>query len=130
MLAWVKRHWEALAIGAGAGVLGLVLWEKRSAASQTVVVNPTPPAPAPAPNPGGSFITLVPNQPTVSYGAAIGSTVSISLPAGAYWINNGSGPASGNAPVSWTYQGPGVVNFTWVDATMQPQTTQLSLTTN
>ena len=128
MLAWVKRHWEALAIGAGAGVVGLILWEKRSTASQTVVVNP--PAPAPAPNPGGSFITLVPNQPTVSYGAAIGSTVSIALPAGAYWINNGSGPASGNAPVSWTYQGPGVVNFTWVDATMQPQTTSLSLTTN
>ena len=130
------KQWQWIALlagGAVAVVSGVVLLEKKSsAATPTPTPVPTPP-PAPSPTPigptGASTITLIPNQSANSYPSVMGNTVTVQLPSGASWINNGSGPTVGNMPVTWTYQGPGTVNFTWVDASMQPQTTALSFYT-
>jgi hypothetical protein len=130
MVNWVKKHWEALAVGGVLGVVGLVLWEKRAAATTTVVVPVPGAAPVPAMPTSRSSITLIPGLPAYSYSAKIGDSVTIQLPAGARWINNGSGPATDSTPVSWTYQGPGTVNLLWVDATMQPQSTALTFYTS
>ncbi len=128
MTSWVKKHWEALAVGGVLGVVGLILWEKRSSASQTVVVNPTPPAPAPSTTSPG-VTTLSTGQTTFSVALHSGDLISIGIPPGAMWTDNGQGAlSSGNAPVSWYYQGPGTVSLSWNDANGVPTTTVVTLT--
>jgi hypothetical protein len=129
---------------AGVGTVaavGLLWWlvEKNAAAATQAVVAPAPTSTPTTPavtHVGGSSITLIPNQPqAVSTGSEIGDSITINLPAGANWTGQSTGPTvaptplSGSAPITWLYQGPGTVYWTWVDATGQPQSTQMSFYT-
>jgi hypothetical protein len=121
----------------GAVVGGVLTAPPALAAAPSPALPRTPPSPAAPSSTGfsGVFITLVPNQSgvgvgTPSQGIAMGAAVTVQLPAGAQWADPTTGTPNGSTtPISWTYQGPGVVTYVWQDATGQLQRTTMTFYT-
>jgi hypothetical protein len=128
-----KELWVVFG-SAGALLIAYLLWPKPVIA-KTVTPPAAPPAPAPvAPTLNGAIITLVPNQTgpgqgVTTEGIAIGDSITIQLPAGGLWTSQNGAPAFGNAPISWVYQGPGTVDYTWTDSTGAAQHTNMTFYT-
>jgi hypothetical protein len=81
-------------------------------------------------------LTLVPNWTTTgAIPVAVGSTITISLPAGAQWasgsvVTGANIPASGtNTPIVLSYVTPTVFHLNWVDSTNSSQVSNLSFYT-
>lgn len=123
---FLKRHWEALAIGGGAGLVALLVFRggKTTSVASTSTTTPTS-----GPGTGAKSYRLVPGQDAFEMQCLIGDTITIMLPVGASWLGQApstAGPVtalSGNSPIVWIFQGPGQIVWTWVDASMMPQTT-------
>lgn len=115
-------------------ILGLVVGGA-AVAGLTYAMTSSASTPTPTPTPGGALpgvttgqtVTLSPGA--ASYAFPLGTQVTVQLPPGATWINNGSGAATGNAFVAFVYQGPGTVNYQWTDSSGTAQTTALTMTT-
>lgn len=128
-MGWLKRNWLWV-LGGAAALVGIDLLAKGALA-----------APPPAVTPGSvpttgvtTPIVLVANQPQGSFGAHVGDTLVISLPPGGSWAPGAAGsfpanPASGNAPITYVYQGPGLLTYYWTDQTGASQTFVLTLYT-
>ena len=58
----------------------------------------------------------------------VGAGVSLQLPQGAQWSSGGANPVSGNAPLTWVYQGAGDVLLTWTDASGASESTTVVFT--
>lgn len=121
---WLQKHWEAIAIGGVSGILVAVI---ASRSKSTVASTTTTPGSATLPPPFA--YTLVSGQDAFDVQARVGQTITISLPAGGSWTGQAPNtsvsptPLTGSAPVSWVFQGPGQVVWTWIDAAQMPQTT-------
>lgn len=122
---FLKRHWEALAVGGGAGLIALLVFRggKTTAVSSTSTTTPS------GSSAGSKSYTLVSGQDAFEIQCLIGQTVTISLPAGASWLGQAPStagpvtPLTGSSPISWVFSGPGQIVWTWIDSAQMPQTT-------
>jgi hypothetical protein len=136
MAHWIQKNWGWVLGGSAVAIAGAILVSKQAAAgTTTTTTTTTPPAtatpvPAPAPVTPAPItpvnLVLVPNVPAGSVAAKLGAAVTISLPTGATWKMNNNVAITGNTPISWVYQGPGVVSLVWTDGAGVTQLTVLT----
>ncbi len=128
-MGWLKRNW-VWDLGGAAVLVGIDLVAKGAMAA-----SPPSVAPGGVPTTGVQTpIVLVPNQPQGSLGMHVGDTLVLSLPPGGSWMAPPAGvqpanPPSGNAAITYVYQGPGLLTYYWVDSTGAAQTFVLTLYT-
>ena len=128
-MGWLKRNWVWV-LGGAAVLVGIDLVAKGAMAASPPSVTPSG-----VPTTGVTTpIVLVPNQPQGSLGMHVGDKLVLSLPPGASWVAPPAGvqpanPPSGNAAITYVYQGPGLLTYYWVDNTGTAQTFVLTLYT-
>lgn len=118
-------------IVAGAVLIWLYFRNKASAAGATAAAYSTVPAgytPLPLSMPGTATIVVMPGP--MSEGIPLGTQIVLQLQPNCSWTSSNGVPLSGNAPITWTYQGPGTITLGWTDIQSQPQTTQVTFYTN
>lgn len=116
--------------GGVAAAVGIIAYEehKAAAAPKTPTTSSTPPG-QPTPT-GSNKITLSPGVPVSTQNSTIGQQITIALPVGATWLTQNGVASSGNAPITWIYQGPGSLSYTWSDSSGATQTSHLTFVTS
>lgn len=121
MASWIEKHWGAVAAGVALGAVGLYLLEKKAAATTAITT---------AAN--SNMVMLQPGSTTIA--PAVGSTVTLTLPANASWTNvtDTAGVIQAtysafNSPVSFIAATADTVTATWNDGTGAIQTTTINV---